>query len=203
MCYIPLSKAGEAQVTADEEISQLEDALRRLKIEYDVYFGGGSKKPPTDLEWRVQSLIKKYSDNAKLTFPQRFRYNSIAQRHALFSDLWRQKLKIKEEGYRRPQDAVLGIAGLRSVGGEVSAANDSAKFLVDSSSEDRQAEAIFEKMMKAREKAGLPASGTLDSFKKFVHGKSAQIRQQSGCDAVEYTVEVQEGQVRLTAKAKR
>ena len=190
-------------MTADEEISQLEDALRRLKIEYDVFFGGGKKVPPTDLEWRVQSLIKKYSDNSKLTYPQRFRYNAIAQRHALFSDLWRQKLKIKEEGYRRPQDAVLGIQGLRSVEGESSVGNDSGSFVVDSKTEDRQAEAIFNKMMKAREKAGLPTSGTLDSFKKFVQGKSAQIRQQSGCDAVEYTVEVQEGQVRLTAKAKR
>jgi hypothetical protein len=75
--------------------------------------------------------------------------------------------------------------------------------VLDSKSDDRQVEAIFEKMMQAREKAGLPTSGTLESFKKFVQGKSAQIRQQSGCEAVEYTVEVQEGQVRLTAKAKR
>jgi hypothetical protein len=189
-------------VTVDEEISQLEDALRRLKIEYDVFFGGGKKTPPTELEWRVQSLIKKYSDNgSKMTYPQRFRYNAIAQRHALFSDLWRQKLKIKEEGYRRPSDAALGIAGLRPVSGPDS--DRKANFVLDTTSDDRQVEAIYEKMVKAREKAGLPASGTLDSFKKFVQGKSAQIRQQSGCDAVEYTVEVQEGQVRLTAKAKR
>jgi hypothetical protein len=189
-------------VTADEEISMLEDSLRRLKIEYDIFFGGGSKKPPTDLEWRVNSLIKKFSDNAKLTYPQRFRYNAIAQRYALFSDLWRQKLKIKEEGYRRPQDAVLGIQGLRSVS-DSEPDHNAANFVLDTKSDDLQVEAIFEKMMQAREKAGLPTSGTLDSFKKFVQGKSAQIRQQSGCDAVEYTVEVQEGQVRLTAKAKR
>ena len=36
----------------DEELSVLEDQLRRLKIEYDMYFGGGSKKPPTDVEWK-------------------------------------------------------------------------------------------------------------------------------------------------------
>jgi hypothetical protein len=190
-------------MTVDEEISQLEDALRRLKIEYDVFFGGGSKKPPTDLEWRVQSLIKKYSDNgSKMTYPQRFRYNAIAQRHALFSDLWRQKLKIKEEGYRRPSDAALGIAGLRSDRGSASKP-EVAHFLVDSKSNDAQVEAIFEKMMQERERAGLPKSGSLASFKKFVHDKSDQIRKQSGCDAVEYTVDVQEGQVRLTAKAKR
>src|SRR5205823_11740089 len=101
-------------VTIDEELTLLEESLRRLKIEFDIYFGGGSKRAPADAEWRVQSIIKKYSDSTKMSFPQRFRYNAIVQRYALFSDLWRQKMKIKEEGYRRPQDAVLGIQGLRT-----------------------------------------------------------------------------------------
>ena len=59
----------------------LDGHLRRLKIEYDVFFGGGSKKPPNDTEWRVQNLIRKFSDSSKLTFPQRFKYNGIAQRY--------------------------------------------------------------------------------------------------------------------------
>ena len=85
----------------------LDESVRRLKIEYDVYFGGGSKKPPADTEWRVKSLMQKYSDNAKLNYAQRFRYNSITQKYALFNNLWQQKLRVKEEGYRRPQDARL------------------------------------------------------------------------------------------------
>ena len=84
-------------MTVDEELNVLEENIRRLKIEYDVYFGGGSKRAPGDTEWRVQSLLKKYSDSAKMNFAQRFKYNSIAQKYAVFSDLWRQKLKIKEE----------------------------------------------------------------------------------------------------------
>ena len=98
-------------MTVDEELNVLEEVVRRLKIEYDVFFGGGSKKPPSDTEWRVQNLIRKYSDSSKLSYAQRFKYNGIVQRYSLFSDLWRQKMKIKEEGYRRPQDAVLGISG--------------------------------------------------------------------------------------------
>ena len=46
----------------DEELSVLEDQLRRLKVEYDMYFGGGSKKPPADIEWKVKTLLKKYPD---------------------------------------------------------------------------------------------------------------------------------------------
>src|SRR5215467_11193933 len=87
--------------------------MRRLKVEYDIYFGGGSKKPPADIEWKVKNLLRKYSDSARLSFGQRFRYNTMQQRYALYSTLWQQKLQIKEEGYRRPQDAMLGIQGLR------------------------------------------------------------------------------------------
>jgi len=189
-------------VTVDEELSMLDDSVRRLKIEYDVYFGGGSKKPPADLEWRVQSLVKKFSDSSKLSYAQRFRYNSITQKYALFSDLWRQKLKIKEEGYRRPSDVVLGIQGMR----EPHAVKGGAKgtnFVMDATSDAQLVEEIYKTMAQAREKAGLAPSGSLESFRKFVEGKTTQIRQQSGCEAVEYTVEVQEGQVRLKAKAKR
>src|SRR5207248_2779927 len=110
---VPQKSPSKAFMTIDEELSQLDEAVRRLKIEYDVYFGRGSKKPPAETEWRVTSLIKKYSDGTRMNFAQRFRYNTITQKYALFNSLWQQKLKIKEEGYRRPQDAVLGIAGLR------------------------------------------------------------------------------------------
>ena len=63
-------------MTIDEELDLLDNSLRRLKIEYDIYFGGGSKRPPNDTLWRVQSLIKKFSDSQKLSFSQRYKFNS-------------------------------------------------------------------------------------------------------------------------------
>ena len=35
-------------MTVDEEFNKLDDDLRRLKIEYEVYFNGGSPRPPRD-----------------------------------------------------------------------------------------------------------------------------------------------------------
>jgi len=49
---------------------------------------------------------------------QRFRYNEMAQRYAIYSDLWRKKGRIREEGYRRPQDALLSVQGVREAGHE-------------------------------------------------------------------------------------
>jgi hypothetical protein len=100
-------------VTLDEELTLLETQLRRLKIEYEVYFSNPTKKPPTDVEWKVLSLLRKFSDGGRMTFQQRFRYNEMAQRYAIYSDLWRKKARIREEGYRRPQDALLSVQGVR------------------------------------------------------------------------------------------
>src|SRR6266542_4033497 len=100
-------------MTIDEELSLLESHLRRLKIEYEVFFSNPQKKPPSDLEWKVLAFLRKFSDGGRMSFSQRFRYNEMAQRYAIYSDLWRKKTRIREEGYRRPQDALLAVQGVR------------------------------------------------------------------------------------------
>ena len=100
-------------MTIDEELGVLETQLRRLKIEYEVFFSNPTKRPPTDIEWKVLSLLRKFSDGGRMSFSQRFRYNEMAQRYAIYSDLWRKKSRIREEGYRRPQDALLAVQGVR------------------------------------------------------------------------------------------
>jgi hypothetical protein len=205
-------------LNVDDELNQLDDAMRRLKVEYDVFFGGGSKKPPTDLEWRVQSLIKRHSDSQKLSFQQRFKYNSVVQRYAVMSELWRQKVRIREEGYRRPQDALLSIQGLRTDEEHAAAAqlNPQKKrrhedgtelpYIVECSNpeaERTKVEALFEALLSAKRKAGEPPPpGRFDSFAAFVARKTEQMRHDFNCASVEYRVEVQEGRAVLKAKAK-
>lgn len=199
-------------MTVDEELDQLDNNLRRLKIEYEIYFNGGSKRPPSDTEWRVLSSLRKFSDGSRMNFSQRFRYNSMAQRYAIFSDLWRQKLKIKEEGYRRPQDALLSIQGLRTVEEEKEVSKTDAEpgakpFTVQCSDVEQEPEKVktlFKAFVEAKKNAGEKLTGTasLDSFRSFVQKKTQQLRKEYGCQSVEYTVEVQDGQVRLKAKAK-
>ena len=52
---------GDVSVTIDEELTLLDSQLRRLKIEYEIYFSNPTKKPPTDIEWKVLSLLRKFS----------------------------------------------------------------------------------------------------------------------------------------------
>ncbi len=202
-------------MTVDEELDLLDTSLRRLKVEYDIYFGGGAQRPPSDTLWRVNNLIKKYSDSQKLSFAQRFKFNTLTQRYAIFSDLWRQKLKIKEEGYRRPQDAILGIAGMRTdeehkaeealeAGEQV--AEESFEGIritcTDVESELADVRAFYDRMVAEKRKAGENAGAPFDSFLSFLKKKTEQIRKDYKCQIVEYALDVQERQVKLKAKPK-
>ncbi len=203
-------------MTADDELNQLDDCLRRLKIEYDIYFGGG-KRPAQDLEWRVSSLLKKYSDSQKLNFQQRFKYNTIAQRFAIMNELWRQKSRIKEEGYRRPQDALLAIQGLRTEEEHEAKAelehhrkrhdgSEQAPYVIecsDPAAEHAKVQALYQALMAAKKAAGEQAPpGKFESFAAFVTRKTQQMQHDFHCSTVEYRVEVQEGRAVLKAKAK-
>jgi hypothetical protein len=57
-------------------------------------------------------------------------------------------------------------------------------------------------LTEAKQKAGEAVSGNIDSFTTFVQKKTSQIRRQYKCEKVEYSVEVQDGHVKLKAKAK-
>jgi len=63
-------------------------------------------------------------------------------------------------------------------------------------------EKLYHALTEAKKKAGEAVTGNLDSFTSFVQKKTDQIRKQHGCQTVEYTVEMHDGQVRLKAKAK-
>jgi hypothetical protein len=207
-------------VTTDEELNVLDTQLRRLKIEYEIYFSNPSKKPPTDIEWKVLAMLRKFSDGGRMNFSQRYRYNELAQRYAIYSDLWRKKSRIREEGYRRPQDALLSVQGVRTTEedhkpkhqvygvGQAAAAGAGAAasqpFTIHSveQGEREQVERLYNTLVAAKKKAGENVSGTIDSFAAFVQKKTDQIRKQYKCESVEYSVELTDGGVKLKAKAK-
>jgi hypothetical protein len=194
-------------VTIDEELTQLEDFFRRLKVEYDIYFAGGAKRPPVDNESRFNNQIRYHLESTHFTFAQRYRLNGIMQKYSVFSDLWRRKAKIKEQGFRRREDTLLGVGGFGHIdSGATKArpglADGEPESFVILSDDVMEVVALYECVVRAREAAGQPL-GAFDTFANFVQNKSSQIRTQFHCHAVEYTVMVQGGQVRLKARPRK
>src|SRR5829696_5911204 len=86
----------------DEDLDRLEHEIRRLKVEYDIYFNGGMLRPPNDTRGRVETSIKRIYDSRGMSFGQRFRYNSLVARYNVMRELWRRQTQDREESGRPP-----------------------------------------------------------------------------------------------------
>jgi len=80
----------------DEDLKHLEEWIRRLKIEYDIFFIGNRKKPPDDLRMRIEKLVKRLSEVGDMSISQRFLYNTLIARFYVHRDLWRRTQQERE-----------------------------------------------------------------------------------------------------------
>ncbi|MEP7212613.1 MAG: hypothetical protein ABI791_06040 [Acidobacteriota bacterium] len=87
----------EETAALDKQISRLEDDIRKLKIDFDIYFNGATKRPPLEARARLESMIKRISDNRSLSYAQRYQLNSLISRFTSYRELWRRNLKARGE----------------------------------------------------------------------------------------------------------
>jgi len=195
--------------TIDEELAALEKDIRQLKVEYDQYFGGGRKRPPTEIEWRIDMMVKRYAERGgELKFAQRFRLNNLSQTYAKYKDIFRKRTAQKEEGkvQRHFGAAAKVIEAARAKKEAEAAAGESKAFRMTCSEPERETEKVeqlYEAFLQAKQLAG-EHTGKLSrsSFNEFVLKKTKELQKQKNCKDVEYVVEMVGGQVKLKALVK-
>ena len=79
----------------DQQLSRIEDDIRKLKIDFDIFFNGATKRPPLEARARLESVIKRIADNRNLTFAQRYQFNMLVARFTSYRELWRRTLRAK------------------------------------------------------------------------------------------------------------
>jgi hypothetical protein len=201
---------ASAMATIDEEMSQLEKDIRQLKIEYDQYFGGGRKRPPTEIEWRIELIIKRYGERGgEMKFGQRFRYNNLTQTYAKYKDIFRKKLQQKEEGkvQRHFGAAAKAIEAERakSAAAAKPATPQPTSFRMVCSEPERETDKVdqlYQAFQQATQQTGGSIKQSRESFTEFVSKKTKELQKQKNCRDVEYVVEVINGEVKLKALVK-
>jgi hypothetical protein len=200
--------------TIDEDLSQLERDIRQLKIEYDMYFGGGRKRPPTEIEWRIELIVKRYGERGgDMKFGQRFRFSNLSQTYAKYKDVFRKRLAQREEGkvQRHFGAAAKAIEAERAKAQAATAAaaasTDAAKvFRVVCTAPEKEAdkvEQLYDAFVRAKQEAGEEMGKmTRAGFNEFVRKKTKDLQKEKNCNEVEYVVETVDGQVKLKALVK-
>jgi len=191
----------------NDDLDILERSFRQLQIEWEKFFGGVEKKPPTDLRARVEALIKKYAYAEIRNNGERFRYQTLSTRYATFNELWNKRMRAIEEG--RP----MGIHGVfeRKVApppvyappppAARAASGGSGEVRVKDPGGDTDAvRSLFDRFLEARKAAGEAAPVKFESFQKIISQQAARILTEKGAQAVDFRLETKDGKVSLKAK---
>lgn len=190
----------------EEDLVVIESSIRQLQIEWDKFFGGVERKPPTDLKTRLEALLRRYANAEIRNNAERFRYQNLTARYNTMSELWMKKLRALEEG--RP----LGLHGSKvpqlppppppsTRAPEPRASAAPSEYRVRRpEAETEVVRALFDQYQQARTRAG-EGGVKFESFQKVIAQQASRILTEKGGQAVEFRVETKDGKVSLKAKA--
>ena len=187
--------AREPEPTVDEQLGRLEEDVRRLKVEFDIYFNGAAKRPPYDTKGRVETIIKRLADDRTLAFAQRYRYNTLVARFTSFLQLWRRTMQDREEG-RGP--------ARRESRAQAEKSAEAARTFVcaDARNDVTTVKSLFETLVEAKRQCGEPTDDlSFARFHRMIAEKAEALKTRSGCERVHFSVGVKEGRVSFKAKA--
>jgi hypothetical protein len=183
----------EAAASMEAEIAELEVGLKRLKVQYDMFFAGSLSHEPVELRYRLEKIIKRHMNSNMQKYAQRFHFNSLVARFNSLSELWGKTMRIMEEGDRR----LPSIAGREQLKERLIARCR----IKGAPGEEPDLRRVYDKFMEAR-KRGTGSNGNSLSYKKFVRGISSQtqrLRKETGCAEIELRVVMRDDQVQVKA----
>jgi hypothetical protein len=180
-------------------LSRLEDDIRRLKIEFDVFFNGASKRPPYDTKGRVETMIKRLGDDRALSYAQRYRYTSLASRYNAFRDLWRRTMQGREEG-RDPMATARASAKEQAV-----ADFKQANFVCDDAHKDVElVKDLYSALVEAKKVCGEPVEDfSFPRFHRLIASQADGLKERLGCERVSFSIDVEGGHVSFKARGER
>jgi hypothetical protein len=191
----------DVQLTVDEQLTRLEDDIRRLKVEFDIFFNGASKRPPYDTKGRVETVIKRLTDDRTLTFAQRYRFNTLVARYNSFLQLWRRTMQGREEG-RDPLTAARGATQARRPDGEP--AKPHVFVCSDPHSDVPTVRQLFDALVEEKRRCGESVEDlSFPRFHRMIAARADALKERSGCESVKFSVGVHDGRVSLKAKGEK
>jgi hypothetical protein len=185
------------QPTTDEQLTRLEEDIRRLRIEFDIFFNGAAKRPPYETKGRVETIIKRLGDDRTLTFAERFRYNSLSARYNAFRDLWRRTMQGREEG----RD-LISNARANAKEGTREASKPVSFVCADAHKDIETVKNLYELLIEAKRRCGESTEDlSFPRFHRLIASKADGLKKRFQCDRVRFSVTVESGQVSFKAKA--
>jgi hypothetical protein len=171
---------------ADRELDELERSIMLLRRDYEVFFTGSSKRPPTDAHQRLSKNIKRFQSLQGLPYAQRFRFNSLVARFNTFLDHWNKQLRLKEEGRLFASRAAIKAKAAPPT---------------NLKENNKQFETVYQDYLKSRQTTGERSSNVnFDNFSSLLAKQRDALIQKFSCKDVRFYVTVENGRTKLKAR---
>lgn len=180
------------QVDIDEALDELDQNLKRLRIEYEQHFVGTLKRPPTMLQGQVQKVILQFSAQPPRSTRQKFRFNQLNARYQVFRQQWGRTLRQIEEGTYKPHRFRVKR---QEAGDPVPASPPPAD-----AKAPKGIEALYGALLRAHEKLG-EGRGAPDRAKleEMVRRQTAEIRAKHADAKIRFKVVTENGRAKVKA----
>ncbi len=198
----------DSQPSIIEQLLRLEEDIRRLKVEFDVYFNGSAKRPPYDTKGRVETLIKRLADERTMTYGQRYHYNALVARYTSFRDLWRRTLQDREE-CRGP--LAVAAAERRAASRAATPAPDTALasaratfVCADARADVPTVKNLYDALVAAKRVCKEPVDNfSFAQFHRMLAAKTDVLKERLQCERVRYSIHTEDGRVNFKARAEK
>lgn len=200
----------------ETQMQYLEAEIRRLEAEFNMFFAGRLPRPPWETRAKVAALVKRHDQSFIRNTADRFRFESLQNRHAKFIELWERQMTNRElgrpmSGARKaaltpaapaatvqeapPDAAVTAAARSRE------AAERVVKFgrADDTSTGSSRVKELYEQLAKAKKQVGEEPV----AFERVQALVRAQVDKFGGEGNVAFKIGMKDGKVSLTVKPEK
>lgn len=186
-----------------EDLDRIDVMLRQLQVKWDLFFNGAEKKPPTELQTQVETLIKRLANSEIRNNGDRFRFQGLSSRYTTFNELWQKRIRAREEGRAFGRHGIKAeqSAPLRPALNLAFKPDEAPQeFRVADAARDSTAvRALYEHYVEERKRVG-EAAPAFESFQALIGKQAQKIRAEKGASAVDFRLETKDGKVSLKAK---
>lgn len=189
-----------------EELDTLAASIRQLQTKWELFFSGVEKRPPVEVQARLDKLIRELGDSRIRNNAERFRYQGLAARYQTFNELWQKRLRAREEG------RAFGLHGAKAAaaapplprpepGRAPRPGGGSGEFRVgDPDRDDAAVRALYDRFVEERQRTGEGGAPAFESFRQLIGQQTAKIIDAKGARAVDFRLDTKGGKVALKAR---
>jgi hypothetical protein len=188
------------QDEVDEELAALDQNIKRLRIEYDQYFMGNSRRAPQVLLGKVQKTIVRFSNKMPSNTAQKFRFNALNSKYQMYRQHWGRIMRQIEAGTYKVHKFQADLHERDSGISESGPVTKAAMAGPQGSPIDKLCDALSS----ARRKTG-EQTGKIDSSKvaKMVKQQTASIRKQHPGAKIKFRVVIEGNRAKLKASVSK